>query len=123
MAPADPPPPPPPDQTGPTQPPPPPPDGAGGAGAGEPLIPADHARQLQSRWEDIQTRFVDEPQTCLQEADQLVDEVIDEIRNTLQARRAELEGRWSREEQVPTEQLRRSLQRYRQFLDQLLSTD
>ena len=57
------------------------------------LLPHDEETDLRRRWEEIQTRFA----------------------------REQLEGQWSRGEDVSTEDLRVALQRYRSFFQRLLS--
>jgi hypothetical protein len=40
-------------------------------------IPAEQRQRLQSAWTDTQTRFVDEPETAIQDAERLVDEAME----------------------------------------------
>ena len=45
----------------------------------EPLFAADDARGYQQRWQEIQTRFVDEPKDSVRGADSLVAEVVQKL--------------------------------------------
>jgi hypothetical protein len=96
------------------------PSGGGGA-PGERVPPVAGAAGYRARWEDIQAAFVDEPRGAVEDADQLVVEVIDEITAELTRRRDEVRDRWHDDPAVATEDLRLTLQRYRTVLDQLLS--
>ena|SRR5688572_11727485 len=73
------------------------------------------------RWRDIQSSFVDEPRSAVGQANQLVSELIDGIVRRFESEREELEKRWSSGEDVSTEELRRCLQRYRDFFGRLLA--
>jgi len=73
------------------------------------------------RWEAVQTGFVDEPRRAVENADALVAEVITELATSFAQERGDLEGQWSKGDQVSTEDLRVSLRRYRSFFDRLLS--
>jgi hypothetical protein len=89
--------------------------------ASTPPVPAEQAASYRSRWEDIQTGFVDEPRRAVEQADQLVAEVIKRVAEVFAEERGKLETQWSRGEQVDTEQLRVALKRYRSFFERLLS--
>lgn len=79
------------------------------------------AEAFRSRWQAIQTNFVDEPRSAVEEADSLVAEVIKRIAEVFADERAQLEEQWSRGDDVSTEDLRVTLQRYRSFFNRLLS--
>jgi hypothetical protein len=91
-----------------------------GAGRSTPLLPPEQAESYRSRWEDIQTGFVDEPRQAVEQADHLVAEVIKRVAEVFADERGKLEGQWSRGDQVDTEQLRVGLTRYRSFFERLL---
>jgi hypothetical protein len=74
------------------------------------LLAEDEAQDFRSRWDTVQTGFVDEPRRSVEQADALV---ADECGN--------LEGQWGCGEDVSTEDLRVALRRYRAFFDRLLS--
>jgi len=73
------------------------------------------------RWRDVQSNFVDDPQKAVKEAHGLVGEIMDGIVRRFEGERRELEQRWSSGQQPSTEDLRRSLQRYRDFFGRLLA--
>jgi hypothetical protein len=76
--------------------------------------------QLRNRWESVQTEFVDEPKLAVQDADALVAETIQSLAETFSSARGALEERWSRGDDVSTEDLRLTLQQYRSFFNRLL---
>jgi hypothetical protein len=83
------------------------------------LVLAESRERYGGRWKDVQTGFVDEPRQAVQQADQLVAEVIENLTQSFVAERRSLEERWSRDD-VDTEQLRVALQRYRMLFRGLL---
>jgi hypothetical protein len=85
------------------------------------LLPDGEESDFQRRWEDIQTRFVDDPRQAVEDADALVAGVMQRIAEGFAQARDGLEGQWSRGEDVGTEELRVALQRYRAFFRRLLS--
>jgi hypothetical protein len=86
-----------------------------------PLLVADETHTFRSRWDSIQTGFVDEPRHSVEQADSLVAEVMKRLAETFAEERSKLEGQWSRGDNGSTEDLRLALQRYRSFFDRLLS--
>jgi hypothetical protein len=99
------------------------PAGAAEGGGGEqaaPLLPDDAAGDFERRWQDLQVRFVDEPQRCVQDADALVSEVMQQITDGFAEERRKLESQWSGGGEASTEDLRVALQRYRSFFNRLL---
>ena len=88
------------------------------SGEGSPLL-ANNAAFI-ARWNEIQTTFVDEPRTAVEQADTLVAEVVRELARVFAEERSRLEGAWSRGTDVSTEDLRQALQRYRDFFHTLL---
>ena len=86
-----------------------------------PLLIADKSQEFRSRWDTIQTSFVDEPRPAVERADSLVAEVMQELARTFAEERQKLEAQWGRGDDVSTEDLRIALQRYRSFFSKLLS--
>lgn len=86
-----------------------------------PLFPTDEADSLRSRWDAIQTEFVDEPRTAVEKADMLVGDVMQRLTDGFSHERSRLEKEWDRGDGVSTEDLRVALKRYRSFFDRLLS--
>jgi hypothetical protein len=82
---------------------------------------ADDPSGLRSRWDDVQAAFVDDPKECVQKADGLVAEVVEQLTNGFSEARSRLEAQWARGEDASTEDLRQALKRYREFFQRLLS--
>jgi hypothetical protein len=86
------------------------------------LLPEDQSERFTTRWEEIQSSFVDRPQEAVEQADALVVDLMQRVTGSLTTERERLEGQWARGEDVSTEDLRIALTRYRAFFDRLLST-
>jgi hypothetical protein len=83
---------------------------------------ADHElSDLQSRWANVQAAFVDDPKDSVQQADGLVNDVVEKITSSFSQARSQLEEQWSRGEDASTEDLRVALTRYREFFQRLLT--
>lgn len=87
----------------------------------ESLLPSGEADELRSRWQEIQTRFVDDPREAVRDADALVADVMRRLAEYFAGRKHGLESQWNRDGEVDTEELRVALQQYRVFFDRLLS--
>jgi hypothetical protein len=85
------------------------------------LFPDHEASEMRSRWNDIQTSFVDQPRKAVEEADQLVASAIQRLAQSFSEERGRLEGQWAKGGDPNTEDLRVALQRYRSFFTRLLS--
>ncbi|MEV4442728.1 hypothetical protein AB0K09_27675 [Streptomyces sp. NPDC049577] len=86
------------------------------------LLPEEDEQGYRERWEEVQSRFVDDPREAVHAADTLVAEVMQTLAATFAEHKQDLEGQWSQGEQVDTEDLRKALRRYRSFFNRLLST-
>jgi hypothetical protein len=86
-----------------------------------PLFPDEQLRELQTRWEDIQTGFVDEPRSAVERADGLVAHAMQQLAEAFSRERAKLEHQWDHGDHISTEDLRIAFQRYRSFFRRLLS--
>ena len=95
--------------------------GTGSAADAGPLLSAEASSSFQRRWEEVQTRFVDEPRGAVQEADGLVANLMKQLAEGFAHERERLEAQWDRGEDISTEDLRIALQRYRSFFQRLLS--
>ncbi|HWR51930.1 MAG TPA: hypothetical protein VN428_12530 [Bryobacteraceae bacterium] len=105
--------------------------GAGAARTREPLQAAEEHHtalfperdtiELRSRWDSIQTGFVDEPRRAVQQADELVAQAMKRLAEVFSDERRKLEAHWDRGDNASTEDLRVALQRYRSFFGRLLS--
>jgi hypothetical protein len=92
------------------------------ASNGGSLLSADVDATFQQRWQEIQTRFVDEPRGAVEDADGLVANLMQQLAEGFAKERERLEAQWGRGEDISTEDLRVALQRYRTFFQRLLST-
>ena len=93
-------------------------------GAGEPsgpLFDPQVARDLQSRWNQIQVAFVDEPRTAVERANNLVIETTKHLTDSFGSGRQRLEHEWNNGGDVSTEALRLTLRQYRAFFNRLLA--
>lgn len=86
-----------------------------------PLFEGNELHSLRTRWDEVQTSFVDEPHTAVEQADRLVANVVNRIAEQFAAEREQLEKQWDRGESVDTEELRQAFKRYRSFFDRLLA--
>ena len=86
-----------------------------------PLLRPDRTSGFSDRWQEVQAKFVDEPQEAVRQADGLVAEVIQELATTFADQRQGLEDQWSRGTEVSTEDLRQALMQYRSFFQRLLA--
>ena len=85
------------------------------------LFADDEVVGLRARWDSVQASFVDDPRECVQKADGLVSDVVDQLTSSFSHARAGLEEQWARGEEASTEDLRIALKRYREFFDRLLA--
>ena len=89
--------------------------------AEESLFAEDELSGLRSRWDEVQSGFVDDPKECVQKADGLVSDVVDQLTTGFSEARSRLEAQWARGEEASTEDLRLALKRYREFFERLLA--
>ena len=85
------------------------------------LFHDEEAHGFRSRWDAIQTGFVDEPRAAVEQADALVAQVVSRVVQVFGEQRTTLESQWDRDRDISTEDLRLALTRYRAFFDRLLS--
>jgi hypothetical protein len=86
-----------------------------------PLFPNNELQELRNRWSGVQTAFVDEPRSAVEQADGLVAAAMKRLAEVFAEERSRLEQQWDRGDNVSTEDLRIALQRYRSFFQRLLS--
>jgi hypothetical protein len=84
------------------------------------LFRDDELQGFRSRWETVQRGFVDEPRESVQQADQLVSDLVDRLTSGFSETRSGLEEQWNKGEEASTEDLRVALMRYRAFFNRLL---
>jgi hypothetical protein len=90
------------------------------AGSPAPLLNREDSEHLRTRWNEIQSKFVDEPRSAVQQADSLVSEVVEKITQMFASEHSLLEGQWNQGVDVSTEDLRKALQHYRSFFNRLV---
>lgn len=90
--------------------------------SGAALFGGGDVERFRGRWRELQADFVDDPMQAVQGADELVDEVLRSLADTVAGHKRELEAQWQGGDTGETEQLRVALRRYRTFFDQLLRT-
>lgn len=86
-----------------------------------PLFTGDVQRDFRTKWQNIQTGFVDEPRHAVEQADELVAGLMQQLAQSFSDQRAGLEKQWEQTDKVSTEDLRLALQRYRSFFERLLA--
>ena len=85
------------------------------------LFPTEELVGYRSRWDAIQTGFVDQPRAAVEQADALVSQVVTRLTDVFTRERSTLEGQWMKGDNVSTEDLRVAFTRYRSFFHRLLS--
>ncbi|KOG41305.1 hypothetical protein [Streptomyces decoyicus] len=85
------------------------------------LLTAKQAEDFNTRWQEIQNRFVDDPRDAVHSADALVADVMQTLATTFADHKQQLEDRWKRGEEMDTEGLRMALRHYRFFFNRLLA--
>ena len=90
------------------------------AGASASLLNREESENFRTRWNEIQGKFVDEPRSAVEQADELVSEVIELITEMFNNEHRSLEAQWNKGNDVSTEDLRIALQRYRSFFNSLV---
>jgi hypothetical protein len=86
-----------------------------------PLFLPESAQAFRAQWDAVQIGFVDDPKQAVQQADELVAQVMKSLAETFASERAQLEGQVQQADQVSTENLRVALRHYRSFFQRLLS--
>jgi len=88
------------------------------SGPGTPAVSESDKDDLRRRWDSVQGSFVDDPHAAVHEADALVGETMDRIRQAYERRRAGL--REATDRSRDTEGLRLTIREYRAFLFDIL---
>jgi hypothetical protein len=86
-----------------------------------PLFLPDVAKEFRSRWNAVQSSFVDDPREAVRQGDELVGQVMKSLTETFSKERATLEGQLDKTDKASTETLRIALRRYRSFFERLLA--
>ena len=91
---------------------------------GEPLaalFPPEMSSQFRDRWDQVQIGFVDDPRQAVQQADELVAQVMKSLAGSFADQRARVEQGIGQGGETDTENLRMALRSYRSFFQRLLS--
>ena len=83
------------------------------------LLDSHEMQHILGQWKEIQAEFVDEPRKAVQDGDALVAEFMQRLARTFASEREQLESQWAGGDDVSTEDLRRSLRRYRALFERL----
>jgi hypothetical protein len=86
-----------------------------------PLFLPDVAKDFRSRWDAVQSSFVDDPRQAVRQGDELVAQVMKSLAETFSKERTTIEGQLDQTDKASTENLRVALRRYRSFFERLLS--
>lgn len=97
------------------------PSHSGQSSTEETLFAEAELADLRARWAGVQAAFVDDPKDCVQKADGLVSDLVDQLTNGFAHARSRLEEQWARGEEASTEDLRVALMHYREFFERLLA--
>lgn len=89
---------------------------------GERVLAEDKVREFIARWEGVQLAFLDSPSQAVRDADRLVTELLDHVTARLDERRSALEDHWNGDTETNTENLRVTLQQYRDFFRRLIAS-
>lgn len=85
------------------------------------LLDQEVSGHLRRRWNEIQGRFVDDPRSAVQQADELVSDAVENIARMFASERTSLESQWNEGMDVSTEDLRKTLQHYRSFFNRMVA--
>jgi hypothetical protein len=77
-------------------------------------LTADDTARTEGPWNEIQAMFVDDPRVSIERAAALVDDRVEELIQSVQARQHSMQSAWQAED-AGTEELRVALQHYRAF--------
>jgi hypothetical protein len=85
------------------------------------LVETGDRERFTARWQEIQAGFVDEPKRAVHDADSLVADLMQRLAQAIAAERERLDSHPGSGEDVPTEELRQALRRYRSLFERLLA--
>ncbi|OHV32135.1 hypothetical protein CC117_25300 [Parafrankia colletiae] len=104
------------------------PSGAGTGPAVDPAVagadpagPGESAR-LRERWQEALLSFVDDPRGAVRQADQVLDEAVNQLTEAVRREQDRLRAAWREDGAPSTDTLRDALRGYRDFLERLVTT-
>lgn len=88
-----------------------------------PLFERERAEDMRMHWGNIQAGFVDDPRRAVQQADELVAQVMQDLAASFARQREQIEAEANAggDQPASTENLRVALRRYRSFFERLLT--
>ena len=88
-----------------------------------PLFERERADDMRMHWGNIQAGFVDDPRRAVQQADELVAQVMKDLADSFARQREQIEAEANAggDQPASTENLRVALRRYRSFFERLLT--
>jgi hypothetical protein len=89
-------------------------------GSGFTVHAPEESELLHKRWNEIQGEFVDDPHRAVQQANELVAELVEKTTQMLAKEKSTLESEWKPGNNVSTEELRQTMQHYRSFFNHLV---
>jgi hypothetical protein len=84
------------------------------------LLPEAELSRFKSQWDGIQSAFVDDPRRAVEQADRLVEAVLQRMTQAFTEERARFQDQLRSGKQMETEELRHALRHYRTLLTRLL---
>ena len=87
----------------------------------ETLFADDELAEVRARWAGVQAAFVDDPKACVEKADVLVSDLVEQLTTGFAQARSRLEEQWAQGQEASTEDLRVALMHYREFFERLLA--
>jgi hypothetical protein len=88
--------------------------------AEQPWFNREDLDDLHRRWTSIQVQFVDEPCAAVEQAEAMVVETIERVKQMISDQQQSLDNQWLNHDDISTEELRITMQNYRSLLNRLL---
>ena len=88
--------------------------------AEQPWFGREDLDDLHNRWTSIQVQFVDEPCAAVEQAEAMVVETIERVKQRISDQQQSLDSQWINHDDISTEELRIIMQNYRSLLNRLL---
>lgn len=85
------------------------------------LLPDEDRATLANRMQRVEETFIDDASASVRQADELVTDVVAQVRAALDRRVSDHRGRWEHNDEATTEQLRGVLRYYRVLFDKIAS--
>lgn len=83
------------------------------------LLPDEDRDSLATRMQQVEEAFVDDASSAVRQADEVVTDLVGQVRAALDRRVSDHRGEWEHNDEATTEQLRGVLQHYRVLFDEI----